>query len=572
VCLSDEGVCGCTTDSQCGDGDSGRICNGSLCTAGCSHAEGRNRCPSTQYCSDQSGGVGTCRGQVCVDDDECRNLTPEQPICDTDPEPNECVQCLLDDHCSVPANLCDDRRCVECTSERLENCTATGKGAACLTSNTCGCVADGDCGSATSGRVCGANSLCRVGCRGTGGNGCPEPLVCSSTDTQIGTCVECRENSHCPQAMPVCDTVQNRCVECLTDEHCSNPTPSCNVSTGICEACSSDDDCTDPLLPACHVSGPLSGSCAQCSGINSTLCSGNDPICLVAIGECGCTDVDGDSECGASDSGRVCSGPEGSCIDGCSLAEGRNRCPSTHYCSEQTGGVGQCLKHCTTNADCPEPEVCDTSATPHVCVDCVLDTDCPAPLVCDEAQRKCVGCTDDTDCTPPMVCDTTRQICVGCSKDSDCPAPTVCNTATRTCVGCRTDTDCDGNLVCDPDNSECVECNKTADCENDLVCNPTNNQCTECTPSDTSKCSADRAGSACLLPDHICGCETDADCGDGSSRVCDTTTRVCVDAPRNVVQGGGCACSVPSGGSRPPLTLGWLALLLLLRRRRRSSP
>jgi hypothetical protein len=52
-----------------------------------------------------------------------------------------------------------------------------------------GCGSDSQCGSATSGRVCNFDTgVCVSGCRGTGGNGCPEGDSCSSTNDTIGTC------------------------------------------------------------------------------------------------------------------------------------------------------------------------------------------------------------------------------------------------------------------------------------------------------------------------------------------------------------------------------------------------
>ncbi len=51
------------------------------------------------------------------------------------------------------------------------------------------CDTDADCGDESSGRVCDDESgICIDGCRGSGGNGCPDGAVCSSTDDSIGTC------------------------------------------------------------------------------------------------------------------------------------------------------------------------------------------------------------------------------------------------------------------------------------------------------------------------------------------------------------------------------------------------
>lgn len=54
--------------------------------------------------------------------------------------------------------------------------------------NGCACTTDPDCGAPDSGQVC-EGMLCIDGCRGTGGNGCPAGLVCTSDDNTVGECV-----------------------------------------------------------------------------------------------------------------------------------------------------------------------------------------------------------------------------------------------------------------------------------------------------------------------------------------------------------------------------------------------
>ena len=117
----------------------------------------------------------------------CGCTDPQFPICDT--ASNTCVGCLQDTHCS-DLDVCDTmlKKCVECTTGKLDNCDATDKGAACLPNKTCGCNTDSDCGSATSGRVCGTGKVCQEGCRGASGNKCPAGETCSSTSSAIGTC------------------------------------------------------------------------------------------------------------------------------------------------------------------------------------------------------------------------------------------------------------------------------------------------------------------------------------------------------------------------------------------------
>ncbi len=52
------------------------------------------------------------------------------------------------------------------------------------------CSRDADCGDVDSGFVCDADSgYCTMGCRGQGGNGCPEGEICTSTDGSIGDCI-----------------------------------------------------------------------------------------------------------------------------------------------------------------------------------------------------------------------------------------------------------------------------------------------------------------------------------------------------------------------------------------------
>ncbi len=54
-----------------------------------------------------------------------------------------------------------------------------------------GCKADSDCGAANSGKVCDeATKACVDGCRGNGGNTCPDGKVCSSQSAVIGTCTD----------------------------------------------------------------------------------------------------------------------------------------------------------------------------------------------------------------------------------------------------------------------------------------------------------------------------------------------------------------------------------------------
>jgi MYXO-CTERM domain-containing protein len=194
VCVSDLGVCGCagpTDDRSCGAADSGLICSrvGGFCVPGCGPAP-RNGCPTGQTCLDIVNGVGQCSGAMCHSDTDC-----SAPLthCDLSGGPDgHCVQCLFDTDCDAPL-VCDPtkKKCEECVPGAASNpqCKPELAGSQCLTDGRCGCAIDADCGGVTSGRVCDATtSRCVPGCRGTGGNGCPNPQLCSSATDAIGRC------------------------------------------------------------------------------------------------------------------------------------------------------------------------------------------------------------------------------------------------------------------------------------------------------------------------------------------------------------------------------------------------
>ena len=90
--------------------------------------------------------------------------TGDKPICDQ--MTGLCRGCKIDAECPAMAPFCD------------------------VAAALCrGCRTDSDCGGPQSGIVCDdGTKICRPGCRGSGGNGCPTANDCSSKDTTIGTC------------------------------------------------------------------------------------------------------------------------------------------------------------------------------------------------------------------------------------------------------------------------------------------------------------------------------------------------------------------------------------------------
>ena len=131
----------------------------------------------------------------CTGDADCKD--PKLPAC----EPTgACGQCSKtnDALCTNDTPACDTMAgiCVLCTLGAMgdaTSCKMDPNGPICVAgmndSVHCGCTKDGDCGGANSGKVCDSvPQLCIEGCRGEGGNGCPDGLVCSSVDNTIGTC------------------------------------------------------------------------------------------------------------------------------------------------------------------------------------------------------------------------------------------------------------------------------------------------------------------------------------------------------------------------------------------------
>lgn len=276
----------------------------------------------------------------------------------------------------------------------------------------------------------------------------------------------------------LCNTTMGRCVACLNNSQCGGTTPLCDTTVGNCVACRGDGapSCTDPAKPACQMTGALAGSCTECT--SSTSCSGTRPICLTATGTCGCTDTDGDDECGGPTSGLVCSGPAGTCVPGCSTAANRNTCGTGQACSNTSGGVGSCIQGCANDNDCPTDPLrrCDSGQAPARCVQCLVDGQCASPLVCAETTtRTCVECTPTKTaaCTAAgngAAC-LTSGVC-GCTSDFDCGTATsgrVCNTSLSRCVpGCRGS----GGNTCAPNQTCTSSTNAIGSCQVVVVVPP----------------------------------------------------------------------------------------------------
>lgn len=181
----------------------------------------------------------------CETDADCTD--PTLAHCATMLDPNQCVECYEDAHCTPLAPSCNQEsltcQCIPTGDEVCDNadndcngvaddgfqtggacsaglgacaadgvlvCNGAGDGTECdavpgtpsteicdRVDNDCDgeidndcvpCVVDSDCGGPMSGKVCDAGNNCIDGCRGTNGNGCPDGETCTSMDDSIGMC------------------------------------------------------------------------------------------------------------------------------------------------------------------------------------------------------------------------------------------------------------------------------------------------------------------------------------------------------------------------------------------------
>ncbi len=163
-----------------------------------------NECSTDAECTDPAkphcdAATHTC--QPCKQDADCKD--PTKPACDV--ATGVCGECSATNatRCSAAQPACNTvtSRCDDCapmtasTPANVVKCATSADGPACVVGtnndNFCGCKTDGDCGGVKSGKVCdtAASLKCVLGCRGQGGNGCPDGLVCTSKDSSIGQCV-----------------------------------------------------------------------------------------------------------------------------------------------------------------------------------------------------------------------------------------------------------------------------------------------------------------------------------------------------------------------------------------------
>jgi len=229
--------CGCDGEDACPTGmqcdPTTMLCMGCLSDTDCPNDPLKPRCDTQAVdTSTDPATLGVC--VPCVEDANCQHISdPTRPYClaKSAPDVNECVECILDEHCPGDAPVCD------------------------LTTHMCAsCITDADCPSRTLPR-------------------------CDTAADPVATCDKCISDANCTRFAdtPICGGVDTgnagTCVECNVDADCKDPTkPACAAAENVCYQCITDDHCTDPEKPVCDV------AIHECSAAR-----------FVAGGGCGCS-------------------------------------------------------------------------------------------------------------------------------------------------------------------------------------------------------------------------------------------------------------------------------------------
>lgn len=567
----------------CGDGsegvgegcDDGNLNNGDGCNAQCLKELGQP-CTTGPVCAS-----GFCDAMICACNEnvDC----PGVQLCNTSANPNACVNPGCGNHVLELNEGCDDGNTVS-----NDGCTS-----ACLLEL---------------GEACTASSACASG-------------ACAAIDA---ICV-CDENADCPTGTPVCKLAAdpNLCVVA----GCGN---------GVLEMGEACDDDNTTNGDGCN-GGCLLEIGQSCPGGSNTCASGFcDPVGTV----CAC---DTNADCfmgqlcnllaapnlcvnpgcgnGVVESSEACDDNNMTDGDGCTgacLLEMGRSCPGgSMTCASGFCDSADTTCACDENADCPSGQVCNTVASPNVCVNPGCgngvregvegcdDGNTTAGDGCDGACLLELGltCGTNSECASG-VCE--MNVCV-CAQDSDCAMGDVCNTSAtpNACVaaGCgngvvEANEGCDDGNIKDGDgcNAACVkELGET--CTNNMECGSGNCDGTmnQCVCDKNSDCPTDQICDTMTVP-HACvmppksGCQTDTDCTGGL--LCDELSGKCVVCTQDsdckegtclldtgtckpngvLLEGTGITCTVsstPMGGDNLPMGLLGLLGLGALRRRRR---
>ncbi len=236
---------------------------------------------------------------------------------------------------------------------------------------------------------------------------------------------------------------------CEADGDCEDGLTCGGAPAGQCEkACDVDADCGAGAI----CTGPLGGEGGTCfiaCSVQSAcrddrVCAGGvvpRRFCDVQQSVGGTCSIDTDCQDGLScPNGSAASGADRQCVKDCTTDA---ECGDGAVCTTHLGGEGgTCWKACTTAADCRSDLVCAGGVVPRLFCEvqqanggsCAAVTDCAGGLACiDEPGGTCRfdGCVDDGQCGEAAIC-TSEAGGVGgdchpaCASDADCRTDRAC--------------------------------------------------------------------------------------------------------------------------------------------------
>lgn len=217
----------------------------------------------------------------------------------------QCVECVADTDCTKdPAKaFCVANACTGCGTSGATGCAARTDGrTACAASGTSAgqcveCLADTGCTKDPAKSFCVANAC--TGCATPGATGCTGRtdgrLVCATSGTAAGQCVECTGDSQCTSSVAKGFCVANACTGCNTAgaTGCTGRTDgravcaSTGTLAGQCVACAASGDCKVATSPICTAANVCVACTADSQCVAKLGTTGNPGVCMVNIdGHC----------------------------------------------------------------------------------------------------------------------------------------------------------------------------------------------------------------------------------------------------------------------------------------------
>ena len=435
-------------------------------------------------CTSEPTAGGTCTtSRDCLQTEICLGgtCTPKNTGggsgCTTD------LDCELGRYCNVPTGQCldgaapqdagslgEDAQAPAPDAGNNQETDASTNGPADATPTDAGtsnqCLTDQECG--PPGQIC-VNNQCVNGC-GIDSTLCnPATEVC---DTNTGRCVQvsCAGDQDCNPPSTICESAQ-----CIPGCHlagglqCSGMTPQCNANTGRCEAaapCSLDSDCNDAnkicvsqsCVTKCNLPGgitcvspevcnPQSGRCVQGGAMLGQSCS-LDSQCAPDF----CMGlVDSTTMMTTRFCSKTC-GAGSDCPVGfrCGYVSGTKMCIPGSYFNPPLNFALRAGQMCDiNNVDCQSGWYTSNPMDPNACT--CLET-CSRSLDCNQFGGNCETVTvpNSTPARFDSICGTAAGAAANtsCVVNSDC-ASGICNRYTNQCAApCCADTDCAGNTIC----------------------------------------------------------------------------------------------------------------------------